>query len=189
MAAVVRADDGQELDVGSVCFHDVKLFLLGSALEDDLILHVVTLYHFNDLRRVVAELVDVDVAASLEVFQNLVQGVQPDLGCVAVEVAQSQLADFSGVHVADVDILVELALFHAGMEDVQLVVRGLGHVDLDHVRAFGQCEFVGDDVVAGDVAAPQTAVRAEDNPFGCGFSDVEFHDDVPLSLGFLCVWF
>ena len=51
-----------------------------------------------------------------------------------------------------------MLLFHAGMEDEQLVISGFGHVHFHHVCPFRQCEIVGNGVVAGDVAAPHAAV-------------------------------
>ena len=175
VASVVLRYYRQELDVGRVLFDYGKLFLLRSAFQYYLLLHVVALHRFDYLSGIVAELVDVDVAASFEMFKNFVKCRQSNLGRCAVVVAKSELSHFIRRHLLDMHVHAEVSLLHSGVEDEKLAVCAFCHVYLDHIRAFTNGNVVRCQVVAGDISAAYTAVSTEDNSFRRCFSDVKSH--------------
>ena len=134
----------------------------------------------GDLAGVLPEFIHVYVAAPFEAVKHLVEGAETELRVVAVIVYIAQAAYFLVGKLGKACLalcaeVVEVSVFHLGMQDPQRAVGAFVYVDLDHVRAVRYRDTVRGKGVAGNIPAAGAAVSDDYYPLGGVFFNVECH--------------
>ena len=180
MYAVVVLEDRQILNFRRVLLDNVEKLRLGGGLDDYLVFHAVGADSVGDLAGVLPEFIHVYVATTLEAVKHFVEGAETELRVVAVVVYIAQAAYFlvgklGKAYLALCAEVVEVSVFHLGMQYPQCAVGALVYVDLDHVRAVRYRDTVRGKGVAGNVSAAGAAMSDDYYPLGGVFFNVECH--------------